>query len=328
MQQPFHIPNELERKHWTYFCNSTASNDSAWQAWHKPAGITFINITAMGGGGGGGGATGWVPGFARSGGGGGGSAALTNLFIPAIFVPDTLYIKVGRGGAGGAGAPSASAATAGTAGQASYVSLYAATSTGYTIAVANGGNGGAGATNVAGATIAGGAAGTAIAASTVPLTYTAVRTFNAGIAGTQSGPSAITNNCSHGTNGASRLNMAGMGGVWKSAVDSFQGQNGWGPAANLAGPHTTVAQSTPTPLVALTTYGLTSPTSLSGMTDMVNFIGWSAAAQPITASVHSSSPAWPNDPSGYGCGGAGGSVGFPGGSGSKGGDGLVIITCG
>ena len=65
-----------------------------WQTWSKPAGIKFVKIMAIGaGGGGGGGAV--ISGTTSAGGGGGGSSGTISIVtIPAVFLPDTLYVFV------------------------------------------------------------------------------------------------------------------------------------------------------------------------------------------------------------------------------------------
>jgi hypothetical protein len=80
------------------FCNSTGT---VWEVWEKPTGCTFIRILCIGGGGGGGDGATKVSGISTSSGGGGGGAsgAMTTITIPAIFLPDRLYVSSGAGGA-------------------------------------------------------------------------------------------------------------------------------------------------------------------------------------------------------------------------------------
>jgi hypothetical protein len=68
--------------------------------WKKPRLAKFVSFFGCGGGGGGGSGT-TIAGL--GGGGGGGSATVCNLFVPAMFLPNVLYISVGHGGAGGNG---------------------------------------------------------------------------------------------------------------------------------------------------------------------------------------------------------------------------------
>ena len=99
-------------------------------------GITMISILCIGGGAGG--AGGQSAAGNKGGGGGGGSGQFVSLMIPALFIPDTLKIVVGRAGAGGA------AASSGGAGGSSYVSLGSGVTAGATIPnliiLASGGN--------------------------------------------------------------------------------------------------------------------------------------------------------------------------------------------
>src|ERR1051326_6336478 len=93
-----------------------ASTGSA-QIWYKPRNITMVYFLAVGGGGGGGGGASGTTAQSRGGGGGGGAPACGKNILPAIFLPDILYVEPGRGGVGGG------AGIAGAAGIPSYVSL-------------------------------------------------------------------------------------------------------------------------------------------------------------------------------------------------------------
>ena len=92
--------------------------------WVKPRGASMVRIMLIGAGGGGG------NGNTVQGGGGGGSGAITSWIGPAMFVPDTLRITVGRGG------------TSGVDATASSVIYQAKDGTGYTLLTANGGTSG------------------------------------------------------------------------------------------------------------------------------------------------------------------------------------------
>ena len=71
------------------------------QTWQKPRGCKFVYIFSLGGGGGGGGGVSGAAGTNRIGAGGGGAGGFNHQIIPAIFLPDTLYILVSTGGRGG-----------------------------------------------------------------------------------------------------------------------------------------------------------------------------------------------------------------------------------
>ena len=68
-----------------------------WQTWQKPAGCSMVYIFALGGGGGGGRP---ADGATTVGGGGGGSGGITRALIPAVLLPDTIYVQPGVGGLG------------------------------------------------------------------------------------------------------------------------------------------------------------------------------------------------------------------------------------
>lgn len=67
-----------------------------WQTWRKPKGCKWVYMFAVGGGSSGG--CGVNTGTTSGGGSGGCSGAQSALLIPAIFVPDVLYIQAGQGG--------------------------------------------------------------------------------------------------------------------------------------------------------------------------------------------------------------------------------------
>jgi hypothetical protein len=68
-----------------------------WQTWRKPRGVKWIYMLAVGGGASGG--TGINTANSGGAGAGGGSGSQTVVMIPAMFVPDVLYIACGNGGA-------------------------------------------------------------------------------------------------------------------------------------------------------------------------------------------------------------------------------------
>lgn len=90
---------------------------NTWQKWVKPRGATMIHMIAIGSGSGGGAGLAGGSGTQRCGGAGGGSGAWARLLIPAIMVPDVLYVQVGAGGAGGA-----ASTNPGASGAISYIS--------------------------------------------------------------------------------------------------------------------------------------------------------------------------------------------------------------
>ena len=124
-----------------YFPGFSNTAGGSWEVWNKPRNCMFIRILCIGGGGGGG-RGGAANGAATSagGGGGGGTSGMTVSTIPAVFVPDRLYVSSGTGGAGGS-------AGAGSAGIASRVSIAQSTAAIYAVCIANGGGGGSAGSN-------------------------------------------------------------------------------------------------------------------------------------------------------------------------------------
>jgi hypothetical protein len=142
------------------FCNSVGTD---WRVWNKPRNCTFIRILCIGaGGGGGGGGSANGGGTNAGGGGGGGSGAITTLTIPAIFVPDRIYVSAGTGGAGANTTGLAGFTVNGSAGVLSLVSIVPANVNIYILCYANAGSGGSG-----GSTSAGGGGGTAASVGSI-----------------------------------------------------------------------------------------------------------------------------------------------------------------
>lgn len=122
---------------------------NSWQTWTKPNGCSFVFMLMIAAGGGGGRVS-----STTLGAGGGGSGGHTRLLIPALFLPETLFIWPGSGGLG-----ATATAVAGANGQPSIVacepytaaSNVAATSTvGSYVLYQTGGQGGAGSASTGG----------------------------------------------------------------------------------------------------------------------------------------------------------------------------------
>ena len=120
-----------------YFPGFSNTTGGSWEVWNKPRGINFIKIITIGGGGGG------AVGATNPGGGGGGSGGVTTVMMPAIFLPDRLYVSSGLGGLGGIAAN-----VSGGDGSGSHVSIAPSTAAIYTVCYAN--RGAAGQYNSAG----------------------------------------------------------------------------------------------------------------------------------------------------------------------------------
>lgn len=137
--------------------------------WVKPRGARMVSIILIGSGGGGSANT--VFGVSTAGGGGGGSAGVSTLIIPAMFLPDELYISLRGGGAGGS-----SASTRGT----SYITITPQSSiANECVALVNNG--------ARGGVPAGGAAGGAVSVTAACIAGTGIYR---GIAGSVGGTSA------------------------------------------------------------------------------------------------------------------------------------------
>jgi hypothetical protein len=99
-------------------------NSGSWYTWIKPRGITMVHMTCISGGGGGGGGYCRATLTSGSGGAGGACSGITTLLIPAIFLPDILFVQVGTPGLGGTGsATTGTVGQSGSAGSNSYISM-------------------------------------------------------------------------------------------------------------------------------------------------------------------------------------------------------------
>lgn len=98
------------------FYANTSVDMRGLQAWHKPSNCSVVSMLVVGGGGGGGGGSGGTGGTGAAAGGGGAASSIATLTIPALFLPNTLYIQVGSGGLPGTGSSGGVAAQSGTSG--------------------------------------------------------------------------------------------------------------------------------------------------------------------------------------------------------------------
>ena len=167
---------------------STGSGGQQWQTWRKPRGCKFIYMLAVGGGASGGcginNAT-----TTSGGGGGGGSGGQSMLMIPAMMVPDVLYVQCGQGGRQPATLVSGAAGVYGTTSQ---VCIEPFTSASVlpndTVLLASGGSGG----GTASPTGSAGAGGTAATIANMPLAGRGIYTLLAGQTGTAGGAPGIS----------------------------------------------------------------------------------------------------------------------------------------
>lgn len=89
-------PQSANVQTFNYSTNTTSAGgaNQANATWVKPKGASFVYFCLIGSGGAGGNSDPGIP----AGGAGGGSGAVTNFMCPAFLIPDTLVVKVGRGG--------------------------------------------------------------------------------------------------------------------------------------------------------------------------------------------------------------------------------------
>src|SRR6266566_4642662 len=102
-----------------FYANHASGATAPFQVWSKPRGISMVYIFTISGGGGGGGGFTAAAAAARGGGGGGASGGAYRVLAPAMFLPDRLYVQVGKGGIGGSGS-----GVAGAVGDKTFVELY------------------------------------------------------------------------------------------------------------------------------------------------------------------------------------------------------------
>jgi hypothetical protein len=291
----------------TYVFYSTGT--LVWQTWQKPRGCKFIQFLVIGGGGGGG-AGGTSASGNRSGGAGGGGSGISRLFVPTSYIPDTLYVSVGRGGSGGL--PTAGNGGSGSCGELSYVSVLPNTNATNVLlssgTVAAGfGNGG-----VVGSTPSTpGAGGTIFAATNGLFAFAVTTTYAAGTSGGNGGNASSTGIPATIT----MITCGGSGGAGTNAVSSV------GAGIVGSGFVPTISGGSPTTLSQASSGFSSFNENLNTMRNPLFFTGGGGGYSRFNA-------AGGDGGSGaYGSGGGGGGAGTTGGSGGKGGNGLVIITC-
>jgi hypothetical protein len=301
-----------------YFYNTggTAATFS-WQTWEKPKGIGTIVITCIGAGGGG--ASGWcVDGsVSRNSGGGGGSGGFTRVIIPAIVLPDVLYVSVGKGGAGGASAKVAATGNIGSNGSASFVSIAPSSNAIYLTCLANGGGGSS--TQLAASSVAG--VGAAVATQ-VNCLMSGLGQFFAlagqdGTAGGQSSGASVI----YPTTGLLLSGGAAGGGMNSTNVVRFGG--------SVTAPTYSSFPLVPTRTGGVVTGNFIGDPGADGITllqPLMSIGGAGGCSNSLTTSNSCTGGNGGNGGLGSGGGGAGGGPTVSGtGTGGSGGDGLVII---
>lgn len=279
-----------------------------WHTWIKPRNVKMLHIFCFGGGGGGGAGLTDVSSTNRGGGAGGVGSPITSLLIPAILVPDILYISPGSGGLGGT-----SSGVAGGNGLASYVSVISGSTTAANVLITS-----------CGSNSGGGGAGTTASASAGTVSVVNINNMilaSLGIWLTKSSASATNGGTGAGSFGGSASSLTlfssngvlcgGTGGGGCGTTDSFDRLGG---DINAAGIVTVKIKG-----------GDVAGANING--DNGIFL-----SQPFvcTGGAGGGSNGVGNAGNGgngaYGCGGGGGGGGIVGGKGGNGGAGMVIIT--
>lgn len=187
---------------------TAGASSGEWKTWRKPRGAKFVYMIAVGGAASGGCAL--NSGTTSGGGPGGGSGAQSTLMIPAMFLPDVLYIQAGLGGSQPATLVSAALGVAGTI---TYVALepWNTLAAGLTVLFASPGT-----ATTAATTTTGGTGGTAAVIATIanmPLAGRGAYQFFAGQAGTAGGTNNNTGVAqTYPTTGLMVMGGAGGGG--------------------------------------------------------------------------------------------------------------------
>lgn len=274
---------------------STAT--AMFRPWQKPRGCSWIfGLVFAAGGGGGRPNTGAVAGA-----GGGAAGAFTKFLMPALALPDILYISVGTGGLG-----ATANNTAGVGGNSTVISTVPASTSGFNIVQVNGGNGGAAATT----------GGTGTSATAVNGAYP-MWAF---------GFTAATTSGAGGNGGAS--GAGGSAVTWASAgiPTCGGGGGGGGNAANTAGGAITGVGPVPTLSGVsagngLDGFGFNRPIILTPSMSYMQF----CFSGGVGGGASNGGTGGSGGRGAYGCGGGGGGGGVTTGNGGNGGDGLVLM---
>jgi len=283
------------------YTRPVTANNTQWDVWRKPRGVSMCQMLVFGGGGGGGGGFSDVAGTPRGGGGSGGSAGFARAVIPIFLLPDILYIQVGAGGQGvGSGG-----GTAGS-GQLSFISVYPANS-GSNLVLGSGG------AATGGGTGTGSAAGAAGAAGSTPAVqpFGGLGQFNA--LGGQAGVAGGVQTGSAGPSislGTGVLLTGGAGGAGTQSADFAGG-------GFVALSTSYISEQRPATAAAGSFNGSGGPQL---WTPFFSYGGCGGSASDAGIGGAGGNGA-------RGAGGGGGGGGTTGGRGGDGGDGLVVIVC-
>ena len=276
----------------------------AWYTYQKPRGASMLHIIAIGGGGGGGAGQISTGNTGAGGGGAGGGGAISTLIVPAIFLPDSLYVEVGWGGMGGI------IGTGSAAGGTSQVSFLPQTVSGNYLLLAPAGSGGAAGANIGGAS---GSSGFADTLSSSPLAGLGIFQFIAGYGSNAGGANTGTSPAAIAYGSGSVFSMAGTsGGGCSSTANAAGGSYG------SLGAATFNYQINPTPSVAPGGDGQNGCTT--NFKPIWCFGGLGGASNTAGQAGNGGRG------NGYGSSGGGGGAGATPGIGGYGAPGLVIIS--
>lgn len=306
------IPDKVNNNIFIY--NADAAD--SFQVWNKPAGISMVNIVTIGGGGGGGaGYHGSASLITARGGCGGAAGGLVSTTIPAILLPDTLYLLVGKGGAGGPAYTDAvilnRTGSNGSSGDISYVCLYPEINSGSVLIQSS-------QTRPGGGT--GGQTTTQAAATAITITNANDLKW-LGITGIVNTPTAA----GVGSTTAALSSITYVGFLTGGAGGGQIANNGSGQGGgSVIMTNINAAFSISVPGGA---FGVVAPGSV-GFFKQSPFISTGGAGGGGTYNASRGGRGGNGGRGAYGCGGGGGgSGGSFNGSGGDGGDGLIIITC-
>lgn len=282
----FHLPPSSKADVKVYKDPSAGTD---YHTWIKPRGISMVTFYAFGGGGGGGSGFTAASGNQRGGGGGGGPGAVSIITVPAMVIPDRVYISVGAGG------------DTFTAGNASWVRLFSPTTSGSVLLNAPGGSRGNNGTGAAGGTAGGSTAATLGVMHFGTLGNWRSIAGQSGTAGSASASATArtilnTSMLSPGTGGGgvTNLDVAGTGGDL----------TGSGPVPTSPG--------------GTTGGGAGTNGYIYSQNPLISIGGTGGGG-------HGTGTGGKGGDGGMGSGGGGGGGGVTGGAGGRGGDGMVIV---
>ncbi len=298
-----------------YFPGFSTTGGGQWEVWNKPKNCMFIRILCIGGGAGGGSGFPSATTNARGGGGGGTSGTMSYVTIPAVLLPDRLYVSAGVGGRGGAS--STTVGNNGTAGIKSVVCIAPADVAIYRVCNESGSNFGSGGTSgIAGP------GGNTFSGAVVSATLQGFQGHFNSFTGSGGATGGAVTGASGGTQGYPTTGILLSGGAGGAGGAGFAGGQVNAPASQSA--VYTLFQT----LTGGAAGTVGSPTGGNG-SDGVELY------QPLLAtggsgggsSFDGTARGGDGGDGGFGCGGGGGGAGGTdgGGAGGNGGPGLVVI---